>query len=142
MNAITSHKDLVAWQAAIALAARVYGATQALPSHERMSIASDLRQAAAAVPTLIAEGALGCNRSTFMHKLRLARGSLAQLETHLVIAGSYGLMTDVEDLLLQLTRVSMMVATLLRRLAEQRTSPNHFSAMGSGLTDARRPHPP
>lgn len=80
------YKDLVAWQKAMDLVVAVYGATEKFPSRERFSLTDQIRRAAVSIPSNIAEGQAHFNKREFLHFLRHARGSLAELETQTLLA--------------------------------------------------------
>lgn len=80
------YKDLVAWQRAMDLVTAVYGPTDAFPMRELYSLTDQIRRAAVSIPNNIAEGQAHFNRGEFLHYLRHSRGSLAELETQLLIA--------------------------------------------------------
>jgi four helix bundle protein len=82
----TRHEDLAAWRHSIALAAKVYAATRHLHSDEPLGLVRELRRAALAVPSSIAEGAALGRQREFVHCLEAARSALSQLQTRLVIA--------------------------------------------------------
>ena len=86
MKRIESHKDLPAWQKAVALAGKVYAATRRLPSEERDGLGQQLRRAAVSIASNIAEGAARRNRTEFLQHLHAARSSLSELETQMTIA--------------------------------------------------------
>ena len=79
-------KDLAAWQRAMELVGLVYVATGQFPKHEVYGLASQMRRAAVSVPTNIAEGQARFSKRDFRHFLRASRGSLAELETQILIA--------------------------------------------------------
>jgi four helix bundle protein len=64
----------------------VYDATEKFPSHEQFSLVSQLRRAAVSVPSNIAEGKAHYSNRDFMRFLRHSRGSLAEIETQILIA--------------------------------------------------------
>ncbi len=82
----SSYKDLIAWQKAMELVAMISDATEAFPSHEQFGLVSQLRRAAVSVPSNIAEGRDHYSNRDFVRFLRHARGSLAEIETQLLIA--------------------------------------------------------
>ena len=86
MDAIQSYRDLVVWQQSIALAGKVYAATRLLPSEERDALKRQLRNSAGSVASKVAAGAARRSRPEFLKFLHLARGSLAELETQMMIA--------------------------------------------------------
>lgn len=80
------YKDLIAWQKGMDLVAKIYDATQSFPSHEQFGLTSQLRRAAVSVPSNIAEGKAHYSNRDFVRFLRHARGSLAEIETQVLIA--------------------------------------------------------
>ncbi len=84
--AVRMYQDLLAWQKAMDLAEAVYRATQAFPKDELYGLTSQLRRAAVSVPSNIAEGQGRGTPSELIHHLRIAQGSLQELETQLLLA--------------------------------------------------------
>jgi len=83
--AITSYKDLEAWQLAMELAEAVYGLTRTFPREELFGLTSQLRRAAVAIPSNVAEGHRhGTN--AYRHYVVMALGSQAECETQLDLA--------------------------------------------------------
>src|SRR5512142_838233 len=80
------YKDLIAWQKGMDLVTTIYDATQSFPSHEQFGLTSQLRRAAVSVPSNIAEGKAHYSNRDFVRFLRHARGSLAEIETQVLIA--------------------------------------------------------
>ena len=91
---MATYRDLVAWQKGIALVTDVYRATQAFPKQEQYGLTSQLRRAAVSVPSNMAEGQARYSHHEFQHFLRTARGSLAEVETQLVIARNLGYLQE------------------------------------------------
>ena len=85
MSNILSFRDLDAWQAAMDLVATTYALAKKLPASEQFELASQLRRAAVSVPSNVAEGHAGGTRARYLHHVRIALGSLAELETQLEI---------------------------------------------------------
>jgi four helix bundle protein len=81
-----SYKNLIAWQKAMELVTAIYDATQGFPSHEQFGLISQMRRAAVSVPSNIAEGKEHYSNRDFVRFLRHARGSLAEIETQVLIA--------------------------------------------------------
>ena len=82
----SSYKDLIAWQKAMGMVAMIYDATDGFPSHEQFGLVSQLRRAGVSVPSNIAEGKCHHTNRDFVRFLRHARGSLAEIETQILIA--------------------------------------------------------
>jgi four helix bundle protein len=81
-----SYRDLIAWQKAMKFVIQIYEVIQRFPSEERYGITSQLRRASVSVPSNIAEGQARFSQKEFHHFLSMARGSLVEIETHLLIA--------------------------------------------------------
>jgi four helix bundle protein len=84
--ATESYRDLKTWQAGIALAEEVYRISRAWPKDGLYGLTSQARRSAVSVPANIAEGYGRQSRGSYSHFLKTARGSLKELETHLLIA--------------------------------------------------------
>jgi four helix bundle protein len=112
------YKDLVAWQKAMDLVVNVYGATERLPPHERFSLTDQIRRAAVSVPSNIAEGQAHFNKREFLHFLRHARGSLAELETQTLLAKRLNPDAAAEKLLTQIDELGRILSGLIRSLGE------------------------
>jgi four helix bundle protein len=81
-----SYRDLIAWQKAMALVRNVYLQTRGFPKEELYGLAGQLRRAAVSVPSNIAEGQGRLSKKEFRQFLALARGSLLEVETQILIA--------------------------------------------------------
>ncbi|MEL6615029.1 MAG: four helix bundle protein [Bacteroidota bacterium] len=90
---IQSFEDLRVWQEAVALCERVYAVTRSFPDDERFGLTSQLRRATVSVSSNIAEGWGRGSRSDYARFLRIARGSLFEVKTQLVIAERVGFLT-------------------------------------------------
>jgi four helix bundle protein len=90
---IASYQDLKVWQSAMELAVKSYGLTKAFPKDEMFGLTSQIRRAAVSIAANIAEGYGRENRGSFVQFLRIAQGSLKELETHILIAKRVGLVT-------------------------------------------------
>ena len=86
MSDFKSHKDLEAWQVAMDLVVVVYRLCATLPAEERFGLAGQMRRAATSVPSNIAEGQARGLARVCVNFLRIALGSLAELDTQLEIA--------------------------------------------------------
>jgi four helix bundle protein len=83
---VKSFRDLIAWQKAIDLIVTVYQACREYPRDEIYGLTSQTKRSAVSVASNIAEGQARNSTREFQHFLSIANGSLAELETQLVIA--------------------------------------------------------
>ncbi|HZD33204.1 MAG TPA: four helix bundle protein [Candidatus Angelobacter sp.] len=81
-----SYQDLFAWQKAMDLVTEIYRLSRCFPKEELYGLTSQLRRAAVSVPSNIAEGQGRHGKVEFRHFLRLAMGSLMEIETQVLIA--------------------------------------------------------
>jgi four helix bundle protein len=104
MRIAKKYSDLIAWQKAMDLVAVVYQLTAEFPKAEVYGLTSQLRRAAVSVPSNIAEGYARSGRREFAHALSIALGSLAEVETQILIAERLGyLAADSRANLLELS---------------------------------------
>ena len=90
-HTVKSYRDLIAWQRARDLVREVYLLTAKFPVGERFGLTSQMDRAAVSVPSNIAEGYGRATTQDYLHFLRIARGSVYELETQLVLAEDLGL---------------------------------------------------
>jgi four helix bundle protein len=83
---ILSFRDLEAWKAAMSLVLAAYDAAHQLPPTERFELSAQIRRAAVSIPSNVAEGQAGGPGARYRHHVRIALGSLAELETQIEIA--------------------------------------------------------
>jgi four helix bundle protein len=82
---ITSYRDLEAWQLGMDLAEAIYGLTRTFPREELFGLTSQLRRAAVAIPSNVAEGHRH-GTVAYRHYVTIALGSHAECETQLELA--------------------------------------------------------
>lgn len=115
---IQSYRDLRVWQQAMDLAEHCYRATRAFPRDEIYGAVAQIRRAAASVPANIAEGNGRENRGEYIQFLRIAQGSLKEVETHVMLAQRVGLAAreDLATILSECEAVRKMLRALIRSL--------------------------
>ena len=120
MPKIESYRDLVVWQKAMDLTAEAYRLGALMPKAEQFRLTSQLLRAAASVPANIAEGHARGTRKDYANFVSIARGSLAEVETFLMLAVKVGLIIqqEVATAMSLSTEVSKMLTTLGNRLRE------------------------
>ncbi len=83
---LETYRELKVWQKAVDLVEQVYVLSRLFPDEERFGLISQIRRASVSIPANIAEGYGRKHRGDYLHRLSMARGSLMELETHLIIA--------------------------------------------------------
>ena len=86
MGEIRSYRDLLVWQQAMDLAVATYEATSVWPKDEMYGLVAQARRAAVSIPANIAEGYGRESRGNYLQFLKIAQGSIKELETHFLIA--------------------------------------------------------
>jgi four helix bundle protein len=120
---IESYRDLVAWQKAMVLVQDVYGATFQLPQSEKFGLISQLRRAAVSIPSALAEGHARASTREFSHYVSIARGSLAEVETQLLISQNLGFLSaDRVDVLMSLCDEQSRVLRGLKKSLDNRVA--------------------
>src|SRR5579859_2039575 len=84
------YRDLLVWQKSIVLAKQVYKLTAGFPPEEKFGLISQMRRAAVSVPSNIAEGQARHTTGEFVLFISHAEGSLAELDTQLVLSTELG----------------------------------------------------
>jgi four helix bundle protein len=115
------YKELLIWQKGMLLAKGVYGLTASFPADERFGLVSQMRRAAISVPSNIAEGQARHGTREFLQFLSHASGSLAELETQLLLSidlayCTKGAVGEVAGLIAELQK---MIPALRRSLEDR-----------------------
>jgi four helix bundle protein len=111
-------RGLKVWQLGMEIAERAYQLTQEFPKHETYGLGSQIQRAAVSIPANIAEGhAIGSTKD-FARFLGIAQGSLAELETHLMLAErfKYGNPIEIASLLSRCTEEARMLRSLRKSI--------------------------
>ena len=115
---IRSYRDLQVWQEGMNLAEACYRVTRGFPKEEIYGMTSQIRRAAASIPANIAEGYGREYRAEYIQFLRIAQGSLKELETHLLLTARVELTTTqaVHPILNQCGSLGRLLRALIRSL--------------------------
>jgi four helix bundle protein len=117
-NEIRSFRDLLVWRKGIELTKDIYALTQRFPTGEKFGLVSQLRRAAVSVPSNIAEGQARRSSAEFSQFLSVSLGSLAELETQLIIVKELQLAAEprVDPLIAQIHELQKMLHSLRAKL--------------------------
>ena len=83
---ISSYRDLQVWQKAMWVAEQIYQITEHFPKHQQYGLTSQIQRSAVSICSNIAEGHNRRSTKEFLYFIRIAQGSLAELETQLLLA--------------------------------------------------------
>ena len=114
-----SYRDLIVWQKSMKLAKQLYELPALLPSAEKFGLVSQIRRAAASVPSNIAEGQARHTTGEFILFISHAEGSAAELDTQLQLSLDLGFLTPDQTTVAfgLIDEVRRMLNALRRRLA-------------------------
>jgi four helix bundle protein len=120
MMAIRQYSELIVWQKAMDLAESVYTATARFPREEQFGLTNQLRRAAVSVPSNIAEGQGRRSTNEFLQHLSIARGSLQEAQTQVLLAGrlSYLGSPDVTEIMNLASEVAKLLNGLTNALTK------------------------
>ena len=118
MAKIASHSDLIVWQKAMDMTVEIYRLTGHFPATETYRLTSQITRSAASVPANIAEGHSRGTTRDYAHFLAIAKGSLMETETFLMLAVRLRYLTEIEasSTLSLITEISKMLTVLRNKL--------------------------
>lgn len=119
---IQSYRDLLVWQKAMDLVVECYRFVSSLPKNEIYGLISQTQRAAVSIPANIAEGHGRDHLGDYLRHLSIAKGSLMELETHLLLVGRLGYRPagEADPLLAQCSEIGKMLAGLSKSLKGSR----------------------
>ncbi|NJL64926.1 MAG: four helix bundle protein [Methylacidiphilales bacterium] len=117
-NEIRSYRDLKVWQKGMDIAELCYLMTKSFPKDEIYGIISQIRRASVSVPANIAEGYGRDSKGEYVHFLKIAQGSLKELETHILLSIRVNLTTSEEanQILGECESLGKMLRSLIRSI--------------------------
>ncbi len=118
MDSHRPHEKLEVWKRAIDLAVDLYELTKSFPSSEKYGLVAQMRRAAVSVGSNIAEGAGRGTTGYYLHYLSIAQGSLAELETQIIISNRLGFIDNEMFIAInkQTIIIGKMISSLIRSL--------------------------
>ena len=113
-----SYQELIVWQRSFALVNTLYPLTERFPKSQQFSLVQQIQRAAVSIPSNIAEGYNRQSRKEYLQFLYIALGSLAELETQIMIAHAQHYVTphQAKELLDETTQIGRMLRTLIKKL--------------------------
>ena len=118
MTEIQSYRDLLVWQKSMALVTAIYAVTEKYPSSEQYGLTNQTRRSAVSVPSNIAEGYGRNSTSDYIRFLRIAGGSLYELQTQLEIARNLKFISpdDFTRLFDKSEEIAKMLIVLIKKI--------------------------
>lgn len=117
-------KNLEVWKKSMDFVYDVYGLIRTLPPEERFGLSDQLRRASISVPSNIAEGQSRNSSKEFIHFLSIAKGSLAEIETQLILCNRLGYVQEyvINDFITRISSISRMIKGLINYLQKPHTT--------------------
>jgi four helix bundle protein len=114
-----NYRNLKVWQKSIILVEDIYRITRTFPAHENFGLVSQMNRSVVSIPSNIAEGQSRNQPMDFRRFLYYSLGSIAELDTQVIIAGRLGYISDEESncLDMQITEIRKMLFGLIKKLA-------------------------
>jgi four helix bundle protein len=134
-------EEIEAWQKARVLTRELYGATGSGPFSKDFGLRDQVRRAAVSVMSNIAEGFERDGTNEFLHFLSIAKGSLAEIQSHLYVAFDQGYVTkDQFDCLRSLTSENTrLIAGLMNYLRRSGLKGIKYRKAGTGVQEEQMP---
>ena len=120
--ALKSYRELEVWKRSRELVKNIYLLTHRLPSNEKFGITSQMRSAVISIPGNIAEGYGRIHAGDYIHHLSMARGSLYELETYviLIVDLKYFTKQEITPLWKEVDEINRMLSKLILVLKNKR----------------------
>lgn len=115
---IKSYRDLIVWQKSMDMVQLVYRITRTFPDEERFGLISQLRRGAVAVPSNIAEGYGRNSTQDYVRFLKMATGSLYEVQTQLEIAARESFLNEPDKVSISglLEEIEKMLVSIIKKL--------------------------
>ena len=104
-----NHKDLEVWKKAMDLVEQIYLITSTFPSSELYGLTNQLRRAAVSIPSNIAEGSARKGDKELLYFTNIATGSLAEIETQLLIGVRLKYVDEQNEIFDKITEVRKLL---------------------------------
>ncbi len=115
------HEDLEVWKKSVSVVTEIYKITETFPNSELYGLTSQIRRSAVSIPSNIAEGCARFSDKETVKFLSIATGSVAELQTQLLIAKNLGYDVQVENLVDELEIIKRMILKLSKYLKSKET---------------------
>ncbi len=115
---VRTFKDLIVWQEALEFVVDVYKVTEKFPKSEMYGLTNQIRRSAVSIPSNIAEGNQRNSIPQYLKFVSIARGSLGELETQIILSHKldYVDKNTQDDLLLKVEKIGRLIGGLMKSL--------------------------
>ena len=113
------YKDMEVWKEAIELTINVYKINETYPKNEVFEIVSKIRRAVVSIPSNIAEGVVKHSDKETLRFLDIALGSLAELDTQMLISESLEFINNYKDIEQKISKVRALLTGLIKYYNKQ-----------------------
>jgi four helix bundle protein len=115
---VRTYRDLIVWQKAMELVTEIYKHTKSFPKEERYGLTLQLRKSSVSVPSNMAEGYGRNSTQDYIRFLRIANGSLFELQTQVEIARNLGFITAAisAELFESSREIERMLSSLIKKI--------------------------
>ena len=120
-NMVRTHRDLDVWKKSIDLVTLIYKYTAEYPKDEVYGLTSQIRRCAVSIPSNIAEGSARTTKKDFSYFLAIALGSVAELETQLIISRNLNFLSEavLDELISELISIRRMTLGLRKSINKE-----------------------
>lgn len=117
---VQSYKDLIVWQRAMDVVIEVYKLVKLLPKEETYALSDQMRRSAVSIPSNIAEGQGRNSTKEYLQFLSIAKGSICELETQLIICNKTNYLTAEQTAAVEemLQETGKMLNALMKKLRQ------------------------
>lgn len=117
---VYSYKDLKVWDRSVKLVTEIYKLTEIFPEIEKFGLTNQIRRAAVSIPSNISEGSSRRSKGEFIRFINIASGSIAEIETQLLIAINLGYIKveDIHFINKELDEIGKMLFSLQNSLSK------------------------
>ena len=118
---LVDYKELIVWQKSMDLVSEVYKLVKKLPKEETYVLSDQMRRSAISIPSNIAEGNSRHTTKEYIYFLSIARGSIAELETQLLLGErtGYWKSDDISKLFDLITEIRKMLTSIKHNLSNK-----------------------
>ncbi len=118
------YKEMEIWKEAVELVTDIYKITEEYPKNELFGIVSQIRRAAISIPSNIAEGSVKHSDKETLRFLDIALGSLAELDTQMLISQNLDFISNYKELEQKISKVRALLTGLIKFYDKQLNDKN------------------